>query len=860
MSLDGKMLPPAYRFSESRTTREPRYCCDAKVYNSPKIAGAIMSFLPPSGDLQHALRQFRRAPGFSILSIAILAAGIGASASMFTVVDQVLLRNLPYRKPNQLIQVREAGKKGPSMFGAPFMDIQEWRERSHTLQSIAFHTYDKPTSFLEGVNGALKVNTPKVSSNLFATLGVIPAIGHDFELSVSGDFNKVNANTVLLSDSVWRDGFGADQNILGKSVRLNGQSYTVIGVMPRGFQFPLNAERPQIWIPIVLGDSDKVRIKNESQEYTIIARLNDGFTVRQATDELKMIQSDVAKLYTDPYAREDAQSVEVESYRSSLVEGNVRRALLALLAAAGMLWLIACVNVTSLMLARAHTLQREIAIRAALGASRWRIMRQLLVQGLILSGTACALGLALVFLALNLFENQAAAQLNVHVRMRPDSTLLFTLLGLTIASAAFSSLWPAFVAAKTSIEPVLRQGSSHSIGGSHQSGRSVLVVAQVAMSLVLLVACGLLLRTIFKMTQVPLGFRTDHVIVADMVIPAYKFDGKSMTTELYLPLVERVKHLPEVDAAALTTGVPLGRRFPVLLTFSGNDLESRRIEDLVVQFRAVSPGLQRVLGFRMLRGRFFSDSDTAGSAPVVVVNREFVKQYFGDNRDPGNALNQELLTYGNEKLAHIIGVIDDERQSSILEPSKPEVEVCIPQITPNSSFYRVAEGLAMNLVIRTRAQPALVIPELRKVFRSITPELTGSSFMTMEQVVDDSYGDRTMASHLLQLFAGLALLLCVVGLYGILAFIVTQRTQELGVRLALGAEKWHLIWLVSSIGLALSFGLARVMSSLTYGVGTNDAITLTAATVLLLMAGLLASYIPARRAANVNPIEALRVE
>src|SRR6185312_7792031 len=405
----------------------------------------------------------------------------------------------------------------------------------------------------------------------------------------------------------WRDGFGADQNILGKSVRLNGASYTVIGVMPRGFQFPLNAAKPQIWIPIVLGGSDKVRIKNESQEYTIIARLNGGFNIRQATAELKMIQSDVAKLYTDPYARENAQSVEAASYRSSLVEGNVRRALLALLAAAGVLWLIACVNVTSLMLARAHTLQREIAVRAALGASHWRIMRQLLVQGLILSGTACVLGLALVFFALNLFENQAAAQLNVHIRMRPDSTLLFTLLSLTIASAAFSSLWPAFVAAKTSIEPVLRQGSSHSIGGSHQRGRSVLVVAQVAMSLVLLVACGLLLRTIYKMTQVPLGFRTDHVIVADMVVPAYKFDGKSMTTELYLPLVERVEHLPEVDAAALTTGVPLGRLFPVLLTFSGNDPESRRIEDLVVQFRAVSPGLQRVLGFRMLRGRFFND-------------------------------------------------------------------------------------------------------------------------------------------------------------------------------------------------------------------------------------------------------------
>jgi len=517
-----------------------------------------MLFSSSSGDLQHALRQFRRAPGFSILSIAILAAGIGASASMFTVVDQVLLRNLPYRSANQLVAIREAGKNGRSMFGAPFMDIQQWRERSHTLKSIAFHTYDKPTSFL-------------------------------------------------------------------------------------------------------------------------------------------------------------------------------------------------------------------------------------------------------------------------------------------------------------------------SVGRSHHPGRSLLVVAQVALSFVLLVACGLLLRTIFAMTQVSLGFRIDHVIVADMVIPVYKFDGKSMTTQLYEPLVAKVEHLPEVQAAALTTGVPLGKRFPVLLTFSGADTKSRQIENLVVQFRAVSPGLQGVLGFRMLRGRFFSDSDTAGSAPVVVVNRAFVKQYFGDNRDPGDALNQELLSYGDEKLAHIIGVIDDERQSSILEASKPEVEVCIPQITPNSGFYRVAEGLGMNLVVRTDLKPAVVIPELRKVFRGITPELAGSSFTTMEQVIDDSYGDRRMASHLLQLFAGSALLLCMVGLYGILTYTVTQRTQEMGVRLALGAQKGQLIWLVmgravliltlgSSIGLALSFGATRAISSMMYGVRANDVITLTASIVLVIMAGLLASYIPAKRAANVDPVDALRAE
>jgi predicted permease len=393
------------------------------------------------------------------------------------------------------------------------------------------------------------------------------------------------------------------------------------------------------------------------------------------------------------------------------------------------------------------------------------------------------------------------------------------------------------------------------------------------MSLSLLVACGLLLRTIFAMKHIPLGFRTDRVIVADMVIPAYRFEGRNMTTDLYQPLVDRIERLPEVQAASLTTAVPLGKRFPILFSFATDekDPESVAIEDLVAQFRAVGPGLQRVLGFRMLRGRFFNEGDTAGSPPVVVVNRAFVKAYFGDKRDPAEALGKELLSYDNDKLAHIVGVIDDERQESVIEPSKPEIEVCIPQITPNSGFYRTAEGLAMNLAVRTDRSPASIIPELRKIFRDASPELAGSTFTTMDQVVDDSYGDRRIASQLLQFFAASALLLCIVGLYGLLTYLVTQRTKELGVRLALGAQKGHLIWLVmrqavlilllgSAIGIGLSFLATRIMSNMLHGVKAFDGFSLIGASLVLVMTGLAASYIPARRAASVDPMLALRAE
>lgn len=825
-------------------------------------------------DVSYSARQIRRSPGFALTAIATLATGIAASAAMFTVVDRVLLRPLPYEHAGQLVQITEVGKKGSSMFGAPYLDLEVWRERSHTLQEIAFHTYDKPTSFLEGNSGPVQVQTPRVSTNLFETLGVKPAIGHGFDDSSSGEVGRKGAaKTAVLSDAVWRDGFGADANMLGRVIKLNGESYTVVGVMPRGFQFPFNPEKPQIWTAIQLSDEDKSRVKNGTPEYRIIARVRDGVSLAAASAELKVIQAEVAKQYTDAHAGENVTSVELIAYGDTVLEGNVREALLALLGASAVLWLIACLNVTSLLLARASARRREIAVRAALGASRRRIVRQLFVEGLVLSGAASVLGIVLVFAALRLFERQLTNQFGFHVGMAPNFTLVSCLLGLTVLSAVISSVWPAMVAAKTSIEPALRQGGVRS-GERHQHrGRGLLVVSQVAMSLALLVACGLLLRTLFALRHVALGFSSDHVIVADMVIPAYRFDGRNMTRDLYQPLVERVEHLPGVEAAALTTAVPLGKRFPILFTFATdeNDPESVRIEDLTAQFRAVGPGLQRVLGFRMLKGRFFNEGDTPGSQPVVVVNRAFVREYFGKNHDMDKALGQELLSYDGDKRAQIVGVVDDERQSSVVEPSLPEIEVCIPQITPQTGFYRVAEGLAMNLVVRTERNPNTFIPELRNVLRSASPELAGSTFTTMDRVVEDSYGDQRMAARLLQIFAGAALLLCIAGLYGLLAYLVTQRTQELGVRIALGAQRRQVTWLVmrqagwillagSVVGLIVSFFLKRLLASFLYGVEAHDALTLAAASLLLLGTGLAAAYVPARRAASVDPMLALRAE
>ena len=411
-----------------------------------------------SADISYALRQVRISPGFAITVIMTLATGIAASMAMFTVVDHVLLRPLPYDNAVQLVEIKEAGKKGPLMFGGTFPDIQQWRERSRTLQAIAFHSYDKPTSFLEGNAGPVQVNTPKVSTNLFATLGVKPAKGQGFDDLNADEFARNSgAKTAVLSDAIWRDGFGADSNILGKVLKVNGVSYTVIGVMPRGFRFPFNTEKPQIWIPIELGESDKARIKNATPEYRIIARLKAGAGIAAAEAELRVIQADVAKQYTDPYAREDVTSVELRGYSDSVVEGNVREALLALLAASSVLWLIACVNVTSLLLARSASRQRDIAVRAALGASRWRITRQLLVEGLVLSGAASLLGLGLVSLALKLFEQELTTRFSFQVGFLPNVPLISCLLGLTVLSAVGSFHFCTLGSVASMVPPPVRQ-------------------------------------------------------------------------------------------------------------------------------------------------------------------------------------------------------------------------------------------------------------------------------------------------------------------------------------------------------------------------------------------------------------------
>ena len=477
-------------------------------------------------------------------------------------------------------------------------------------------------------------------------------------------------------------------------------------------------------------------------------------------------------------------------------------------------------------------------------------------------------------LMLKLFEHGLTTQFHIHEKMASNLSVIGLLVGLTVASALLCSVWPAIAAARASIEPALRQGGPQNTSRAQYRTRASLVVVQLAMSLTLLVGCGLLLRTIYTLRHVPLGFRTDHVIVANMTIPAYKFAGKNMTTELYQPLVDRVNHMPGVQSATLMTEVPLGTTgFKMTFTFGdkGHSPAELRRQDLKAEFRAVGPEMQRVFGFSMLKGRFFNERDTASSQPVAIVNRAFAKAYLGEDEDFGKILGESLFGFSKTNRAVVVGVFDDERQVSVAQSSRPEIEVSIPQIRPDTGFYFGAEGFVMDLAVRTERSPSLIIPELRELMRNASPELSTSTFTTMDQIVEDSYGSQQLAARLLMLFGGSALLLCVTGIYGLLAYLVTQRTRELGLRIALGAQRSDVTWLVLRqacwmlavgcvCGLMMAYLTNLLLGTFLYGVRPHDPWTMGAVTLLLMAGGMSAAYVPARRAAMVNPMEVLRAE
>jgi len=818
-----------------------------------------------SRDARFVLLAIRRRPGFALTVVGTLALGIGAAAAMFTVVDHVMLRPVPYRDADRLVLIQETDGTARN-WESPWLDIEQWRAQSHSFSQIEAAGKMTGRNFLMGPQAALEIDAERVSPGLFGMLGVKPALGSGF---VNADVRSgKNAGAVILSDAVWKEVFAADRGVMGRSVRINDATYTVAGVMPPAFRYPGGIElAPQVWVAIELSGEEKARVSYKAMQFNALARLLPGVSVEQARAEMLLVQKRVSADYTDDVLRHDHASVHVEGYADSLVGKDVRNALLALLAASGVLWLIASLNATNLFLARNTSRQRESAMRMALGASRWRLTQFTLVEGLILSAVAVLAGVALAMGSVKFLAHELNQTLPVPAPATPDAWILLVLAGLTLLTTLVATAWPAVLAARTSVAPALKQGGAQA--GSSRSQhriRAVLVASEIAMSLALIATCGLLLRTIYTLRHVPLGFRTDHIVVAHLSIPGYRFTGKNMATSLYMPLLDRVQHMHGVEYAGLMSEVPLAKTFVVHLELAMNGRTTH------AYLKTVTPDVQKILGFHMAAGRFFSAQDDATSQPVLVVNMAYAVEHSPDPHNPLAILGYKVLSLikGGPQMT-IIGVIDDERQDKVAGPSVPEVDLALAQIPPQSGYYPVVETIGMDLAVRTNRPVSEMIPELRAALKQASPELQGATITTMDQIVEDSYGSQRLAAHLLEIFGGSALVLCMAGLYGLLAYVVSQRTRELGVRIALGARRGDLVWMVIrqagvmlaagvAVGMGLAFASGKLVSRFLYGVSAHDGWTMIGAPVLLLAVGLFAAYLPARRAASVDPMEALRAE
>lgn len=812
-------------------------------------------------DLRYALRQIKGNPRFAATVVGTLALGIGAAAAMFTVVDHTLLQSLPFAHFGRLVKVDETDPHGNAYYGVTYSDFQLWRGENHAFQSMAYYTGFGARAYLGGSTSVQQVTSTRVGPGILKVLGVQPQLGHGFTKNDPYD-------SIILSYALWHLRYANDPNILGKTVQINGKPYTIIGVMPRGFEFPRRSQDPQVWMPVQLTAADYTR-SDSSPGYKVIARLRPGVTAKAAQAEMMAHQKAITPLYSDIMSRQDHSRVAVHSFASTLETKAAAHALLILLAATGVLWLIACLNVMNLLLARAAARQREIAMQGALGASRLRILQQLLAEALLLSTVAAFLGAGFAEGVVQAFGKAITAHLAVWHPLALNLPVLGALVALTVVTALLASAWPAIAAAFAPIEPALRQNSQSGFTRRHYRLRALLVVVQIAMSLVLLVSCGLLLRTLYALRHVSLGFRTDHIVVAHLAAPAYRYVHRNMTADLYDPLLERVRHLPGVQAAGLMSQVPLGDTLKIEFRLYTN--VNGVSKDLDAEIKSATPGLQRVFAFHMLAGRYFNASDTPTSRPVAIVNRAFARLYSPDPNNPAKVVGKRIMKLQKGgPIAIIVGVLDDIHQDSIEKDHQPEVVIPLTQLTPASGFYSW-ESWSMDLAARTHLPLKIFLPELRRVLKQSDPALANSKIETMDQIVAESYGSQTLAAHVLEFFGATALLLCISGLYGLLAYMVAQRRKEIGVRMALGAPREAVqrlvlkqaVWMIVPgvlLGAVLSWVTAHLVRSYVYGVSAHDHWTLLAAILLLLTSGLAAAWLPAARAASVQPAEAIREE
>jgi predicted permease len=803
-------------------------------------------------DLRYGLRQMSRNLGFTIVAVLTSALGIGLTAAMFTVVYAVLLRPLPFPNPEQITLIGQASNLESRLGTASLPNIKDWREQSVSFKEIAY--WELTVHNLESRDNAKSVAAVRSSANLFSLLQVAPMLGRTF--SVDEEQPGKN-NVVVLSAALWKSLFSSDPNIINTHIKVGGDDYTVVGVMPESFIFPLTEEGPTLWVPV---QTKPVWEDRNTAMLQAVGRLKDGVPLETAQAELSTIFSRTA-------IPQNNDRVLVQDYRAATT-GNVRSILITLEAAVLALWLIACVNIMGLLLARAASRRREIAIRCAIGANRWQLLRQFFVESALLSGLAGILGMALAFGATQVIRAYLGASLPFAHTIGINFPVICLILLLSTISTLLFGMWPALQAYRTEPQDILSDASARTGTSRRQRRvRDLLVVCEVALSLVLLLHAGLLLRTVYNLRNIPLGFVPQNLIVAQLPLAQESYAGRDVIQSVYKPLVEALQRTPGVRHAALSSILPLSPNSNAQLPIEVFGRSAPSEQGSMAELRFVSPDIYQALGIRLLQGRSFTDADSRTSPWVVVVNQSFARKYF-QNEDP---IGKQIRTAGDgpHKYSAIVGVVEDTHQKSLADPVEPEVNLCYAQFKPEDDFAAML-GFFVQVAIRTDQPPATVIPAVRTLLSQVNPE-GAYNISTMQQTVDESLGSQTLVAQMVWLFAGSALLISIIGLYGLLAYNVSMSVRDIAVRLALGATRSKVLTmvlkhalLVLGVGIAIGFVIwqqtAHLLRSYLYGVGTHDLPTILAVASILLACGLVASYIPARRASLVSPIKSLRHE
>ncbi|MFP5264165.1 MAG: ADOP family duplicated permease [Blastocatellia bacterium] len=801
-------------------------------------------------DLRFGLRMLAKRPGFALVAIITLALGIGANTAIFSVVNTVLLRPLPYKDADRLVAVWEDGSEQGfprnSTTPANFID---WRDQNQVFEGMA--ALGRQSFNLTGAGEPEKIDGRRVSANLFDLLGVEAHLGRGF----LPEEDQPGANrVVVLSYGLWQRRFGSDAGIIGKALNLNGESYAVVGVMPPRFQFP--SREDEMWVPMAFGSREAVNRGRHFLE--VIARTKSGITLQQVQAEMNTIAARLQQQYPDI---NNSTGCVVVSLHEQVV-GDIKTALLVLLGAVGLVLLIACANVANLLLARAAVRQKEIAIRVALGAGHVRLIRQFLTESILLSVLGGGAGLLMALWGISLLKAFIPENISQVQAVAVDArVLVFTLL-VSLLTGLIFGLAPMTQASKVDLNETLKEGGRDSAAGSRGNRiRSLLVITEVAVSLILLVGAGLLINSFMRLSHIDPGFRASNLLTMRIMLPPLKYPDHARRSAFYTDLIRRVEALPGVRSAAVTNWIPLVLQGDTVgITIEGRpDPGPAERPDVVT--RVVSPHYFTTMGIELLQGQEFGEQSRINSRPVIVISETMARRLWpgenpiGKRVTPGRADNPD-------DWCEIIGVVKDVRQFQLDADPKPQMYFT----------YEQAGFFAPNhLVVRTNVEPQSLAATVRATVWEIDKDQPVSNISTMEDILSESVARQRFSTLLLGIFAAVALILAAVGIYGVMSYSVAQRTREIGIRMALGAQTSDVLKLVIvqgmklalsgvTVGLIGAYALTRLMQSLLFGVSATDPLTFVLIAFLLAGVALLACYIPARRAVKVDQIIALRYE